>query len=364
MHVQPFTLDVLSTHRVFFLLKHLPKGATSVDVQIQTPRGLEDIDFVDVFSMADGSLLASWEHPSQKLGLQNLIATVGEKSQLINLYPVERIIDVYDKPVDSEFGVFVFANSTSIESGDWRCDRGYYGAIRFVEDTPTPFVMSLDDIIMYEPFLSVGGAGHILYMEIQKNSETASERLNNALIPTIGRTFQEVLRLVYEWSVLANEPFNGDTGAAIPAKNYIDVLNLSEEELVEIENLTPMQVAQFLTGSEYARVRPTNIQPMNDGIRNILFDRMAASSLSFIVARNPGIWELEPVLQKEREELEEGIQRFRTYYSVPLHTEIHEIDKIVEMSDVFVRNQKAYVHNQLRLFNNKKLVLDNVLNFS
>ena len=64
---QPFSTGILSIYRGFFVLDKLPKFATEIDVWIQTPSGNESVDFVDVFVLQDGTLLAAWVHPFQKL---------------------------------------------------------------------------------------------------------------------------------------------------------------------------------------------------------------------------------------------------------------------------------------------------------
>lgn len=358
MKTKPFHIDVLKTHKGFFLLDKLPKNSQAVSVMIESPNGFEDVDFVDVFTMKDGSLLAAWEHPFQKLGLHNLIASTDNTRQILNLYTVERVIDIYNRPLDSDFGVFVFFKSSPIDSGDWRCDRGYYGGTRFLEDMPTPMVNSVEDIILYEPFLSAAGSGHIIYIEISKPSEVANERLNNAIIPNITRTFQELLRLVYEWSVLADEPFNDTSEAAVSAKQYFDAFMFSEKEMDVIKSINPMQISQFLSGSTQARVRPSVVSPMSKDIEDILFSRLGASSLSFIVSRNPEIWDFDEVLKAENEEFEAGVQRFKTYYGIPIHIGIEETEKVEEISKLWVPRQEAYVHNQLRNFKNKKAILD------
>lgn len=360
IRVQPFRYDVLSTHKVFFLLNKIPKGTKDIDIFVDTPTGPESIDFVDVFKMFDDSLLAAWRHPLQKLGLQNLVASANGHQQILNLYPVERIIDVYNKPVTSDFGVFTFAKSNPIPNGDWRCDRGYYGASRFKEDFAQPMVSKLEDIIMYEAFLSVGGAGHLIYIEVAKNTDLANDKLNNSVIPTTGRTLQEALRLVYEWSVLADEPFNSNSDAAIACKKFITALDLSEQEIAEIENITPMQISQFLTGSETARVRPDNILELSTGIADIVFNRMAASSLSFIVSRNPEICDLDEVLTRELAELNAGIDRFRTFYGIPIDISLEDRNIVAKIADFWAPTQEAYVHNQLRNFENKRVILDEI----
>jgi hypothetical protein len=358
IQTQPFNISVLSTHKMFFLLEHLPKNTTEVDVWIQTPIGYESVDFVDVFVMQDGSLLAAWRHPLQKLGLQNLVVFADGVTQVLNLYPVERIIDLYDRPIDATSGTFIFTNSRVIDGADWRCDNGYYGAGPFTGEVSSPVISSLNEIVAYESFLSVAGIGHTIYLESSGKQEFAVEKLNNSVIPLTGRTFQEVLRLIYEWSVLADEPFNSTENAAVTAKNYMETLRFTEDEIALIKELTPMQISKFISGSTEARVRPDNITPLSAGISDILFKRMASSSLSFIISRNPGIWDYEEVRQKELDELEVGILRFREYYGIPEYVELTETSRALEFAEIQAPKQLSYVHNQLRHFANKKSILN------
>ena len=360
IQTQPFTLDVLSTHKVFFLLEHLPKNTTEVDIWIQTPIGYESVDFVDVFVMQDGSLLAAWKHPLQKLPLQNLVAFGDGVTQVLNLYPIERIIDLYDRPVDATSGTFNFTQSRVIDGADWRCDNGYYGPSMFAGELENPVISNIGEIVAFEPFLGIAGVGHIIYLESTNKHELAVEKLNNSVVPITGRTFQEVLRLIYEWSVLANEPFNSLDDAAVTAKNYMEALRFSEDEIDLIKELTPMQISKFISGSTEARVRPDNITPLSAGIADILFKRMASSSLSFIISNNPTIWDYEEVHQRELAELEEGILRFRAHYGVPEYVELTEVSRVMDFAEIQAPKQLSYVHNQLRHFANKKTILNAV----
>ena len=360
IQTQPFTLDVLSTHKVFFLLEHLPKNTTEVDIWIQTPIGYESVDFVDVFVMQDGSLLAAWKHPLQKLPLQNLVAFGDGVTQVLNLYPIERIIDLYDRPVDATSGTFNFTQSRVIDGADWRCDNGYYGPSMFAGELDNPVISNIGEIVAFEPFLSIAGVGHLIYLESTNKHELAVEKLNNSVVPITGRTFQEVLRLIYEWSVLANEPFNSLDDAAVTAKNYMEALRFSEDDIDLIKELTPMQISKFISGSTEARVRPDNITPLSAGIADILFKRMASSSLSFIISHSPAIWDYEEVHQRELAELEEGILRFRAYYGVPEYVELTEVSRVMDFAEIQAPKQLSYVHNQLRHFANKKTILNAV----
>jgi hypothetical protein len=213
--------------------------------------------------------------------------------------------------------------------------------------------------------MSVAGIGHLMYLESNtqnkpESADLAVEKLNNSVAPVAGRTFQEVLRLIYEWSVLAEEPFNSTENVAVTAKSYMEAMRFTEDEIALIKELTPMQISNFLAGSTEARIRPDNITPLSAGISDILFKRMASSSLSFIISRNPNIWDYEEVHQRELSEFEAGVLRFRAYYGVPEYIELTETSRVIDFAEIQAPKQLAYVHNQLRHFANKKKVLDEI----
>lgn len=353
--VKPFSLEVLSTHKGFFLLDQLPKNATEVDVWVKTPAGNESVDFVDVFSMADGSLLAAWKHPFQKL--HNLQVFCDGVTQILNVYIVERVIDVYDRPSDSEYGTFIFCPSVSIDGADWRCDQSMYGPRAFKGEKVSQIINSLDEIVFFESFLNVNGVGHVIYLETRTKTELANEKLNNSIVPVAGKTLQECLRLVYEWSILAKEPFNSQDEAAVAAFRFISELKFTDNELQTLEELTPMQVSKFLAGSETARLRDMEIPILSDDVANIAFRRMAASCLSFIVSLNPNIWDLEEILKVEIDELDKGLARFREYYKLPDDMEISDNPALIDHCFIYFPKQLSYVHTQLRGFKNKKMII-------
>jgi hypothetical protein len=349
INTQPFTTDILSTHRGFFILDKLPKNATEVDVWIQTPTGNESVDFIDVFSLHDGTLLAAWKHPFQKLALHNLTASCEENEQILNLYPLERIIDIYDKPLvpsenDNNLWAFAFTDSVAVDGGDWRCDRGMYGAKMFFKEHADRIFSEVSEIIVYEPFLCVNGTAHLLYISGKDKREFALEKFNNSYYPATGLTLQESLRLIYEWSVLAEEPFNNTDDVATVAKGFLDALSFTNEEREVLESLPPMQVSNYLTGSETARVRPSNVPALDDSVKNMILKRMASSSLSALLK----IHEIEDtygLLPLEFDELDAGIQRLEDYHA---QYPVRNVDK-------------SFYDNQVRFFNNKRTLLEMVL---
>lgn len=346
IQVQPFTTDILGTHRGFFILDKLPKNSTEVDVWIKTPAGNESVDFIDVFVLQDGTLLAAWVHPFQKLPLHNLIVFCDGVTQVLNLYPLERIIDIYDKPLvpsedDNNLWGFSFTGSVPVGNGDWRCDRGMYGPKMFIKENVDRVFSEVTEIVVYEPFLCLNGSGHLVYVEGKNKRELALEKLNNSFSPTTGLTLQETLRLIYEWSVLAEEPFNSTDEAAIAAKAFLDGLDFTTEELATLASLSPMQISNYLAGSETARVRPTNIPALNDAVKTMVFKRMASSSLSALFKIH-SIEDTYGLTELEQAELDAGIQRLNDYYS---QYPVRDVDK-------------SFYDNQIRFFANKQIVLN------
>ena len=343
INVQNFNLSVLKSHKAFFHLDKIDKNLSEVDVWIQKPDGLESVDFVDVFSMNDGSLIAAWKHPFQKLPLHNVVVFGNGKTQIVNLRPFERIVEIYNRPVDAEFGTFAFVNSEPIQAydGDWRCDLGYYGPRSFGEMV-TVF-NELSEIVFYEPVFSINGVGQIIYMESRTKTDMADHHLNHAVMPCAGKTLQETLRLVWEWSRVANEPFDSIEPIAVSASKFIDGLGLSNAELESIVDQTPMQVENFIRQVPNARLRPLGIMPMTVGMQSLVKNHVAHSCLSSIVKDNPEMFNFQTLLDAENEELNAGIERFCGYYGVNSYETYTPTD--------------AYAANQMSFFKNKSLVL-------
>ena len=343
---------------MFFVLDKLPKFATEVDIWIQTPSGNESVDFITMFFLEDGTLLAAWEHPFQKIPLHNVTVFCDGITQVLNLYPLERIIDIYDRPIDAELGTFTFTKSKSIGTGDWRCDRGMYGPQAFEEEQVSRVITDIGQVVVYEPFLSINSVGHMIYLESNAKSDLANEKINNSIAPLTGRTLQETLRLIYEWSLLCGEPFNSQDEPALAAKSFIEGFRFTNEELSILDSMPSMQISNYLSGSENARVRPNDIPVLNEAVKQMVFKRMASSSLSALLKIH-NIDDVYNILQAEIEELVNGISRFREYYQIPSEWDMTEEQKIVEHCELYTK-QGSYVFNQLRFFKNKQLLLDKV----
>lgn len=356
-----FNLDVLSTYRNFFLLNQMPKNMENVVAVIQTPEGLEEVDFIDFFLMSDGTALAAWRHPLQKLGLHAVMAMSGDDYQIINMTCIERVYEIYNRPLNSENGVFIFTDSHNFGTGDWRCDRGYYGPHRFVEDIPDRVFNNDFNILYYESVLSVPRYGHIVYLETTDKTSLGSYLVDNAVVPAWTRTIQELLRLIYEWSLVASAPFNNTDRISECATGFIEHMKFTISEIEALNDLPQMQVFNYLSGSENARVRPSAVVELSEALSTMLFSRLSSSSVSFILSQNPACGDITSVLEREIEELSNGFSSFRDYYGVPDHyTYGIDNDVIMECVEIIRPKELAYAKNQLRHFTNKQAILNSL----
>jgi hypothetical protein len=337
--VQPFNLEVIKTHKCFYLLRHI-SNATEVQIIHNTPAGHIDTNVAGAFAMPNGKILIAWKFPLNIAPMHNLSVISGATVENVNLAPLERVIDIYDRAVDAQVGVFTFTNSDMILAPnlDWRCDNGKFGPRSF---HPVTIIDDLPQIVMYEPVLSVNGVGHIIYIEGVGKQTLANHHINEDSHPVTGRTLWESLKLIREWAIVNEDPFNNTEAVAHKAHQFIRELKLTEQEITVIDQQIPMQIANYLTGSTNARQRPDGVLPITDDVKDLLFSRLASCSVAALEYLNPGMWDLEELLSKEQEQL--------------------VIDEqIFEMLKQTFEADRPVIAIQHRVFNNKRMILDKI----
>jgi hypothetical protein len=290
--------------------------------------------------MPNGKILIAWKFPLNIAPMHNLSVISGATVENVNLAPLERVIDIYDRAVDAQVGVFTFTNSDMILAPnlDWRCDNGKFGPRSF---HPVTIIDDLPQIVMYEPVLSVNGVGHIIYIEGVGKQTLANHHINEDSHPVTGRTLWESLKLIREWAIVNEDPFNNTEAVAHKASQFIKELQLSDTEIAVIDQQIPMQIANYLTGSTNARQRPDGVLPITDDVKDLLFSRLASCSVAALEYLNPGMWDLQELLQAEQEQL-------------LIDEQVFEV-----MKHNFEPNRPV-IAIQHRVFANKRLILDKV----
>lgn len=358
----PFTLEVLETHKMFYVLQHLPFDANDYTINAETPAGRQVIDFVDLFRTVDGRLIAAWVHPFSHLPIHQVWIGVDGQEENVNLTGLERVIDIYDRPLYPDSGVFMFLDSKMLAGpyGDWRCDTGKYTAAHFVE-TEQVFG-SNNDLRVLEFVFSVNGVAHILYIQGSDHAALGETYCNNFRTPMATRTIQELIKLVDEWSQVAQPPFSNEEAIARKADQFMQAMRWTPSELAEIRAYPSMQIERYIEGDLNARRRPTDPLPMSATMRTSLFSRLAASSFSALSLLHQGLGDSQQLLGREQDALQNGLRRFCDYYEVPEHISFADTDAIVAAASASRPLEIPYAINQIRVFQNKIRILEGVAN--
>lgn len=342
IEIKPFTLDDISKYESFYLLRDI-SNVEEIEVFHNTPSGQVQFPKISALSMPNGAIVVAWPGSINMAQFYNLTVVANGISEIVSLNSIDRVIDIYNKSVNSNFGVFCFGNSNVIlePNIDWRCDNGKYGPGTFPPNVK--LVSNPENIVIFEPILSITGVAHLLYLEYTSDPNIGNDHVNNAEKPILGRTLWECLKLIREWSIVNGEPFNNDEIIARKAAEFMNSFNFTQEELNSIDGQTAMQIAKYISGDNNARLRPEDVIEINNDIRNIVFRRLSSGCLSAIEYLNPGMWNIDELIQAEKEDL---IRR-REIFSEKLGN---------------LERPQNYVDLQNRLFNNREIILSKIEN--
>ena len=303
MIIKDFSIDVIANHQTWYLLHN--NYQTGLTVMRPTPVGPEPYTDYSAYRMVDGRVLIGFNKLVATVLSQGLIALGDDGSEYITTQVWERISDICAiEPPNDDLGTFAFVDSqppSILEPHkDWRCDKEYYGPYPY----PTLDGVILDPlsdssvIVAFEPIISLCGIGHLIYMQRTNYKEQRNELVNNAITPMTAPTLSETLKLIYEWSLVAEYPFSNQELIAQDARDFVQKTGLTSDLLDSYPN---MQIVKFLSGDEQARVRPADaIAPQVDLIEFVQ-NRVSHISLTRIAFLNPSIWNLDEIAIKEQE---------------------------------------------------------------
>ena len=361
MIIKNFSIRDMQTYRLYYVLDKI--AHTDVLLYRRTPAGDEIFENADILIMDDGHLVVALNHPFKHAANSCLIAKHGDTEEIVNLNCWERLVDVYDTPIDNtENGIFVFCDSVAIgdPTVEWRCDNTMYGPKSYMTNLGDT-VSSLSRIIAYENILSLHGVGYVLYIHLFQDAQQREQReqyKNNAEYPCAGFTLSELFKVMNEWAETTEEPFNNKDRIALNAKTFLNAFNFNSSL---VDNQTDMQVVNYIKGSVNARQRPSEVVKNKPELINFIKKNMASSSLSELCVQYPEMWNLEQIVRTETIVLNEGIERFNEFYNIPSEWTFDTPEKYIEHCELYFNPTIGpYVHNQIRLFVNKQRVLNNI----
>jgi len=272
---QPFTIDVIKTHKLFYVLDHIT--GPSVELYRRTPAGDDPFTDAEIFSMQDGHLVVAIAHPFKYAFNNCLVAKQGDTEEIVNLNCWERVVDIYDTDIDNTTqGYFGFCSSRALfdPEAEWRCDNTLYGPHHFVQGDER-LVPTINKIIAYESILSLHGVGYLIYLHLNNDEEVREKYKNNAESPCAGLTLSEVFKVLYEWSEVTKEPFNNTEEIALKASEFLNTFGFTPDL---IDNQVDMQVSNYLRGDTNARLRPDGVVPNKPELIDFIKKNMASSS--------------------------------------------------------------------------------------
>ncbi len=187
------------------------------------------------------------------------VRVTGDKVSFIQLSSNDKILKTILNENNSDgYNFYCFLDSVVQETpflfnnNDWgidqmdltasfsRCDYRKLGGSAFYKGDAGYNVVDIFQV------LSITGIGHIIRIE------TSNERnlnQNSQVQYTASRTLAGMLKTVYEWSIVAKEPFNNQEKVSSSAVLFLENLNLNEDVMSDILSSTgDMTLARYIKG--------------------------------------------------------------------------------------------------------------------
>jgi hypothetical protein len=114
-------------------------------------------------------------------------------------------------------------------------------------------------------FSEVPGVFGFCFMKL-KNPDFELGPWSSAL--TQARTMGELLRIMYEWSLLVDEPFNSTNSFAVLSKKALDAIKPTKTIMDEIKSYPDMHLVRFLQGDESHRDLVEDFPEMSTEMKN------------------------------------------------------------------------------------------------
>lgn len=162
-------------------------------------------------------------------------------------------------------GMFVLCKSELIDNQEYiadnRCDDKKYGIIPLRRTPGVNYITESEDLLpvkdvkkveVYQILYQENGVGVIAFIKF--NDFELQEKFLQYEVAGISKTFFGLLKLMMEWRVMRNEPFNNNEEIAIISQNLLNSMQIPPSVLSEIWNTHPdMHVLRFIKGDTNSR---------------------------------------------------------------------------------------------------------------
>jgi hypothetical protein len=297
METQFYNINNLSNTKLFYMLDSITDD--SVKLFRRTPAGDEEFNRHELRRMPDGKLLIVFYSYWSNRTTHSLVAKCGSQEEFVNVQPFERIAPYWNTGISfDDKGVFCFVDSQPIHDpkDEWRCDTTSYGPQKYLGEDELPRLLfyELAQIKVYEPIISIGGVGNIIYLYRHDDENIRDSIVNAEEVPAFTVTLSEMFRLLTEWATLAEAPFNSTAPIVLDAKEFLNQIGFDGSLVADQAN---MQVAQYFLGNTDARRRPADVVDNNQALLRFVKSKMAHMSLANLLSCYPEYGNLDTAIQ-------------------------------------------------------------------
>lgn len=102
--------------------------------------------------------------------------------------------------------------------------------------------------------------------ELKIDNKNSPENANNPAAIWYAKSLIELFKIMREWAILVDSPFNSQHPMATYSKMVFDTLKPTKAILTEIDSLPDMHLARFLKGDENHRQRIEDFPQMSESM--------------------------------------------------------------------------------------------------
>lgn len=289
-------------------------------VQVLKPTGYADVaEGIDFFSLDSGSVVAI--EKDAFFGFHDAIIVQGDVVKHIELTPYESFVDIFTESQKAGYTYYVFTTSEIVTSpysfipgttyrgyeangpAFRRCDVGNYGTTA-IERNQRPF-----DYMRVFSALNHTGLYHINRCETS-NSHNIND--DQHIVYNMATTLSGLIKLIHEWSLMAEEPFNSTEDCAIVAKNIMDNIDIPSNVLQDILDFqNPSHLSKYIMTGEHQIEYPEEKREFVESFKNYILNKCKYNSLNTLAKIHPSNPQIpESILLEEKSKCQESVYRF------------------------------------------------------
>jgi hypothetical protein len=214
-----------------------------------------------------------------------------------------------------------------------RCDYNQYGGFPF-HIPPNGYT-----ILRMMNVLSISETAHVAYFETAQSENTNPHHVS---INAGARTYAGILKAIYEWSVVADQPFSSQEKIAQKAKLMWQQLELPEDlKNWIINDYCDMRVSRFLKGETEIIQDVEDEEQMPEVLSNYIKSNCKYRTLRSLANSHPGnIVIPSSILENEKNTIENQLYDFVVRNNIDYQNKDY-----LDILDIYLNNKKTFKYS-------------------